>query len=187
MPLIFPSFQCEQDIASHRNNTPQHFPTETNSKGADSTSTKYSLCLVYRAASTPRSYTSASQRPPQCQLRPKGLVGPQIWLPRTYATWQSSIFLKTQPRFRIDQAIVIIIIIIILQTTLTHPNPNTGVHDPHRTAAAAPYCRVLTVARSRNGWSVALIAPQQSKGENNSSRQSENASWHIRKLLLGPI
>jgi hypothetical protein len=41
--------------------------------------------------------------------------------------------------------------IIILETTLTHPNPDTGVHGPHRTAAAAPYCRVLTVARFRNG------------------------------------
>lgn len=60
MPLIFPSFQSEQDIASRRNNTPQHFPIETNNKGAGSASIEHTVSATsteYHVATTPKSYT----------------------------------------------------------------------------------------------------------------------------------
>lgn len=182
MPLIFPSFQCEQDIASRRNNTPQHFPIETNSKGAGSVSIAHCLCLVYRIATTPRSYTPAFKT---ATPMIKGACRPPDPTTMNLANLAryDTLRIRIQPRFWIiDQSIVINF---FLQITLTHPSPDTRVHDPHRTAAA-PYCRVLTVARSRiaEAWRWLLRGNQRTKMI---PSQAENASWHIGKLSFGPV
>lgn len=69
-----------------------------------------------------------------------------------------------------------------MQTTLTHPNPDTKVHDPHRTAAA-PYCRVLTVARSRIAEAWRRLPLSNQKDENDSK---SSGKWFLayRKALF---
>lgn len=145
MPLKFPSFQSEQDIASRRNNTPQHFLIETHNKGAGSASTTHCLCLIYRAATMPASYLPALRAATALTMT-EGACRPTDPTTMNLANLARYDAPKDTPYRRVDQSILINY---FLQTTLTPPNPETRVHDPHRTAAAAPYCRVLTVARSR--------------------------------------
>ncbi|KAJ5207746.1 hypothetical protein N7449_002125 [Penicillium cf. viridicatum] len=128
--LDIPSFQSEQDIASRRNNTPQHFPIETSNKGAGSASIAHCLCLAYRVATTPRSYTPAL----------KTATVPTMTEGARRPTDPAAMNLTNLARYDAPKDTA---------TFSNRPVDYTRVHDPHRTAAAAPYCRVLTVARSR--------------------------------------
>lgn len=145
-PWFFLHSNSEKDIESRGNNTPQHTSrSRPIARGAGSASIAHCFCLVYRVATTPRSYIPAlntATAPPMIKgaWRPTDPTTMNLThLARYDAPKDTAAFSDR----RVD------CILFYFQTTLTHPNPDTRVHDPHRTVAAAPYCRVLTVAKSR--------------------------------------
>lgn len=165
-PWFFLHSNSEKDIESRGNNTPQHTSrSRPIARGAGSASIAHCFCLVYRVATTPRSYIPAlntATAPPMIKgaCRPTDPTTMNLThLARYDAPKDTAAFS--------DRRVDCIFLFYFFFFFSDNANPSQSRHKGPRSTQNRSCRTILSGSDSRkipNCWGVAPIAPQQSKG-----------------------